>query len=198
MQASADHIPEQKDTRPRALWIARATALGALIAAIYGAAHDQLSYAISPEYFTRVKFRQFAWADVGLDARAFASLVGALGSWWAGAISGYAITRLISRRRPAGAALPSHAWIARRLVFILMCAALGGATAYAWSRSGGDEMLEAWERWRLVGIRDLRAFVTVAHLHTGGYLGALAGLLCVLVQAARRFRGARSQPSILA
>jgi hypothetical protein len=43
----------------------RIALLGAVVAGGYGAAHDQASYAISPEYFTKLKFRQFAYADFG-------------------------------------------------------------------------------------------------------------------------------------
>ena len=40
-------------------------ALGAVLAGCYGALHDQISYTISPEYFTKVKFEQFRYADFG-------------------------------------------------------------------------------------------------------------------------------------
>ncbi len=40
--------------------------LGALIGGAYGAVHDQLTYSVSPEYFTAFKFHQFHFADVGL------------------------------------------------------------------------------------------------------------------------------------
>jgi hypothetical protein len=33
--------------------------LGALVAGIYGIVHDQFTYSISPEYFTRLKFFSF-------------------------------------------------------------------------------------------------------------------------------------------
>jgi hypothetical protein len=36
------------------------TILGAALGGIYGVLHDQLTYTIGPEYFTRLKFDQFA------------------------------------------------------------------------------------------------------------------------------------------
>lgn len=39
--------------------------VGSLIAGTYGILHDQVTYSIGPEYFTRFKFEQFAWADWG-------------------------------------------------------------------------------------------------------------------------------------
>ena len=35
-------------------------ALGAVLAGLYGVVHDELTYSISPEYFTRMKFAQRA------------------------------------------------------------------------------------------------------------------------------------------
>ena len=40
--------------------------IGALIAGLYGVVHDQITYSMSPEYFTRLKFFQFRYADFGL------------------------------------------------------------------------------------------------------------------------------------
>jgi hypothetical protein len=37
--------------------------MGALIAGAYGILHDQISYTISPEYFTKLKFEQFHYAN---------------------------------------------------------------------------------------------------------------------------------------
>ena len=43
--------------------------VGAVLAGCYGALHDQISYTISPEYFTKVKFEQFRYADFGCGNR---------------------------------------------------------------------------------------------------------------------------------
>ena len=55
--------------------------LGAILAGCYGALHEQISFNISPEYFTKMKFDQFRYADFGWPARVFASEVGFLASW---------------------------------------------------------------------------------------------------------------------
>ena len=34
-------------------------AVGSVLAGVYGIFHDQVTYAISPEYFTKLKFDQF-------------------------------------------------------------------------------------------------------------------------------------------
>lgn len=40
-------------------------ATAAVLAGLYGAPHDQHSYTVAPEYYTRFKFEQFAFACVG-------------------------------------------------------------------------------------------------------------------------------------
>lgn len=59
----------------------------ALAAAIFGAAHNQLSYTMGPDYFHVIKFPQFG---IGQDVpdRIGAALVGVQASWWMGVLVG--------------------------------------------------------------------------------------------------------------
>src|SRR5713226_8829047 len=58
--------------------------LAVLVAGLYGIIHNQISYTVSPEYFTKFKFRQFGFVDMQLPERVRASMVGFLASWWMG------------------------------------------------------------------------------------------------------------------
>src|SRR5437868_10700793 len=58
--------------------------LGIVLAGFYGVIHNQISYTVSPEYFTKFKFKQFDLTDTPLPERARASIVGFLASWWMG------------------------------------------------------------------------------------------------------------------
>jgi hypothetical protein len=56
--------------QPRQAWLmAKMAVAGALVSGCYGMIHDQLTYAISPEYFTHFKFDQFRAADFGMHDR---------------------------------------------------------------------------------------------------------------------------------
>src|SRR5436190_2711279 len=68
--------------------------LGALIAGCYGIVHDQITYSISSEYFTKVKFAQFHYADFGWPKRIFVAEIGFLASWWVGLFAGWFIGRV--------------------------------------------------------------------------------------------------------
>jgi hypothetical protein len=167
----------------------RTALLGAVIAAGYGAAHDQLSYAISPEYFTRFKFRQFAWANVGWPPRLYASEVGVLATWWVGLVAGWLLARAGLAELPAGERW-GKTWRAFGIVFVP--AVVGGLIGWGSgvAVAGGD--LSGWGEWqRTLELADLPAFVVVAHLHAGGYLGALAGLVLAVVYVRRSLSRSR-------
>ncbi len=57
---------------------------GAILAGMYRIVQDQLTDTISPEYFTKLKFDQFRWTDVGLAARLFVAQIGFLATWSVG------------------------------------------------------------------------------------------------------------------
>ncbi|AWM38450.1 hypothetical protein C1280_16610 [Gemmata obscuriglobus] len=176
--------------------MARVSLCCALVAGAYGALHDQISYAISPEYFTKLKVHQFAYADFGWPPRAFASVVGFLGTWWVGLLAGWFLSRVglielpPERRRRC---------LFRAFGLVLSGAAVGGlAGATVGVATTWDGDLRGWQHWRTeIGIEDLRGFAIVAQLHAGGYLGALAGAICAFIDVRRhraRAEGKGSAP----
>src|SRR5262249_8164029 len=58
--------------------------LAVLVAGAYGVVHNQISYTVSSEYFTKFNFRQFGLLHSVLPDRVRASEVGFLASWWMG------------------------------------------------------------------------------------------------------------------
>lgn len=61
---------------------------GALLGCVYGILNDQITYSISPEYYTKFKFSQFGVSpETAADSpRLGAAWVGICATWWAGAI----------------------------------------------------------------------------------------------------------------
>lgn len=68
-----------------------------LIASVFGIVHDQITYSIAPEYYTKFKFIQFGlveYSSVYIDnVRLLVSVVGVMATWWMGLFIGiiYAI-----------------------------------------------------------------------------------------------------------
>ena len=154
--------------------------LGAIIAAGYGIIHDQVTYSISPEYFTKMKFHQFHYADFGLPRRVFVAEVGVLATWWVGLIAGWFMARIavpaIDRGQRFG-----YMWRGFAMMFFI--ALLGSATGYLLGlRRIGDPNMDNWIAYRgELGIDDLKAFVEVAYIHNASYIGGFFGLLAALI-----------------
>jgi hypothetical protein len=74
--------------------------IGAVLAGVYGIVHDQITYSISPEYFTNLKFNQFHYADFGLGDRAFVATIGFLATWWVGMIIAWFLARRLVPKQP--------------------------------------------------------------------------------------------------
>jgi hypothetical protein len=164
-------------TLPAAQWktMAQIAVSGSLLAGLYGAAHDQLSYTLSPEYFTKLKAPQFWYADFGWPPRVFAAEVGFLAGWGVGLIAGWFLARLGLARQPAeqrrGATIRAFA--------IMLCMTLlssGGGLLLGYWRT--QSSLESWAEYQQVlRLDDLHGFVQVAYLHAGSYAGALLGFI---------------------
>jgi hypothetical protein len=148
-----------------------------LIAGLFGVIHDQVTYTISPEYFSRMKFDQFKAWDFGFPPRVFVAEIGFLATWWVGLIGAWFLARIAVRKsgRPARAVL----WA---LVFVMSVAAAFGISGYflgdfyAQSNPGWDESLAA------IGVLDHQSFNQVAGIHIGSYLGALVGWILAMVR----------------
>jgi hypothetical protein len=166
--------------------------LGAILAGCYGAVHDQISYTISPEYFTKVKFEQFRHADFGWPARVMVSEVGFLASWWVGLIGGWILARVGLDLLPAATRRREIAW-AFAIVFVtaMLFGAVGTFLGYIESRSND---LSGWRHWQgVLQLTDLPSFIVVAYLHAASYLGALCGVIGAAIYVRQRLR--QSNPS---
>lgn len=176
----APHVPLPLLRRITGLALA-----GAVVAGSYGILHDQLTYTLSPEYFTRLKFSQFAWAEFGLSPRLWVAEIGFLATWWVGFAGTWFFARVAASRHPA-AALPGS--VRRMWLVLLISAAAAGAIgflagpAYYLSDSAWNDAISALQ------LDHPRAFAQVAGIHLGGYLGALIGWLAAMLHTASSSR----------
>jgi hypothetical protein len=166
-------------------------AAGCLIAGLYGALHDQISYSVSPDYFHHLKFRQFDIPQA-LHNRLGAALVGWYATWWMGILIGIPLLSV-------GLVLPG----ARNyLVGCLIAFGLVAATAltvglggllYACLTIHSPEDF-AWGFPE--GVADKVAFARVGAMHNFSYLGGFIGIVtgCGYLLIRRR----RMRPSVMA
>lgn len=166
--------------------------LGALLAGLYGIVHDQITYSISPEYFTRLKFSQFRYADFGLPPRFFVGEIGSLATWWVGFFAAWFIARMTI---PAFPPRVAFRYSVRGFLIVFTCALAASVSGYVFGLMRNPSFEHS--RWNafasVLGILDLRSFVRVAYIHNASYLGGLAGLIVAIIYI-RRLKTARVIP----
>jgi hypothetical protein len=162
-------------------------ALGGLLAGFYGILHDQITYSISPEYFTRLKFAQFHYADFGLPSRIFVLEIGFLATWWVGFIGGWFLARMAVPAFPPAQAR-QHCFCGFGVV--LGCAFAGSMAGFGLGLLPGPAAdFSAWQGFVTThGVVDLKGFVRVAYIHNASYSGGLIGLIIALLHIRRMRR----------
>lgn len=158
--------------------------LGAAVlkAALFGAAHNQISYSVAPEYFHNLKFRQFSIPSY-LHNRTGAAIVGAAASWWMGLLIGIPVLGLALMRIKGAVRLLVTGVQAVLLVLtitaIAALLALGGAFLWVTPDFAAHFNLPD-------DIREPVAFLRAGAMHEGGYIGGGLGLIAALVYVYRK------------
>lgn len=144
-----------------------------LLAGIYGILHDQVTYTLAPEYYTKFKFDQF-----GLEPQWFGgqrqtvAVIGFLATWWTGMFIGVVLgfTALIYKDHTAMRKALQKA-VAVTFCFAVATGVLGFFYGrYVLTKTGVD--------WWLPGnLMDRNAYITVGSIHNFSYLGGLLGLV---------------------
>jgi len=147
-----------------------------LVAGLYGALHDQVSFSISPEYFTRFKYEQFGFEPQWFGGdRPTVAVIGFLATWWVGALIGLFLggTALFQRdARTMRQALVRATAIT--LGVALLCAIAG--LIYGWWFI--HEIPSGW--YVPDDLQDLVAFRSVGSMHNCSYGGGVLGLIIAL------------------
>lgn len=151
-----------------------------VIASIYGVGHDQATYSISPEYYTKFKFIQFNLADSGAaqhmtQPRSAVVMVGVEASWWMGLCIGL-ILAAFTLIFPNADRMFASAMQALGIVLLIaiISGVIGGFYGhYVLAKRGVDW----WLPDNLVHRND---FITVGSIHNFSYLGGVIGLIVAL------------------
>jgi hypothetical protein len=148
-----------------------------MIAGLYGILHDQLTYSISPEYYTKFKFYQFGLMDVGSEAifpnpRLEVSAVGLMATWWMGIPIGIILgfVGLIHRN---GKQMFNATF--RAFLMTILIAFITGLIGLAY---GKLHLAYTGVDWSLPkNLIDIKNFIAVGSMHNFSYLGGLIGLV---------------------
>lgn len=151
--------------------------LSPLIGGLYGILHDQLTYTISPEYFTKFKFYQFGLMDIGNEAifpnpRIEVSYVGFMATWWMGLPIGIIIGLfgLIHKDN-------IHMFLStlKAIIVTILVAFLTGIIGLAYGKFYLANIGVNW--WLPSNLIDTENFIAVGSMHNFSYIGGLTGLI---------------------
>lgn len=148
-----------------------------LLAGIYGILHDQLTYSISPEYFTKFKYGQFGFDPEWFGGhRETIAVIGFLATWWAGLFIGILLGL-------QALFIPDHktmiAGLKKSIKLILITAIAAGAAGFLYGKFYLANTGVDW--WIPEDLSDKSSFIIVGSIHNFSYLGGLLGLLISIV-----------------
>ncbi len=154
-------------------------AAGALLAGIYGVVHDQITFSLSPEYFTKFKFQQFGYADYGFTPRVFAAVIGVLSTWWLGLFVGWCFGRRYIANQTGEVAIKN---IRKATIIVIGSALLFAIGGYLYGRVTDVSALERWSYiFASYDVVDGPSFMQAAYIHNASYAGAFVGLVGALI-----------------
>jgi len=150
--------------------------LSVFIAGLYGVLHDQLTYTISPEYYTKFKFIQFGMYAYGDETvlshpRLYVAFVGFLATWWMGPPIGIILAFVGLLQKDAKRMLSVSVIALTLAVGIAFFTGIAGLIygKYFLAASGVD-----W--WLPDTLLDKKNFIAVGSMHNFSYFGGLFGL----------------------
>ena len=152
-----------------------------VVAAIYGVGHDQVTYSISPEYYTKYKFIQFNLADSGAaqhmtQPRSAVVMVGVKATWWMGLIIGAVLGLVALIFRNADRMFQSAMQAVGLALFV---AILSGAIGWLYGHQTLAKRGVHW--WIPPNVVNRAAFITAGTIHNASYLGGAIGLLAGII-----------------
>ena len=159
-----------------------------LVGGIYGVLNDQLTYTISPEYYTKFKFFQFGLVNaknevIFANPRIAVSAVGFMATWWMGLSIGFilGLVGLVHRE--------SKQMFCATLKAMVVTVVVAFATGLLGLAYGKFFLADAGVDWWLPGnLIDTDNFIAVGSMHNFSYFGGLIGLMTGIIYTIREKR----------
>lgn len=149
--------------------------LAIFVAGLYGIVHNQISYTVAPEYFTRFKFRQFGFVDTPLPERVRASMVGFLASWWMGIPIGLLVGAAGFIHRNWREMFRVSLWSFLVVVGFTLLFGLCGLL-YGYFQTAHINVAD-YQGWYIPeNVTNLRRFLCAGYMHNSSYLGGVLAI----------------------
>jgi hypothetical protein len=150
--------------------------VAAVVAAgVFGVLHDQISYTVSSEYFTRFKFLQFRLLDAEVPERVRAAEVGFLASWWMGIPLGF-LTGVAGFIHPGASQMRKALLLSLPLIVGFTLAFALAGLAYGFFQTATLDLSHYADWFVPRGLEHPRNFICVGYMHNSAYLGGVAAI----------------------
>jgi hypothetical protein len=147
--------------------------LSALLGGLYGIMHDQITYSISNEYFTKFKYAQFGFEPAWFGGdRPTVVVIGFLATWWVGLAIGTMLGLVALLFQDAAAMRKA---IGRAIAVVYGTVMLAGLAGFCYGKYYLTNTGVNW--WLPAGLVHKNDFITVGSIHNFGYAGGLLGFL---------------------
>ena len=173
-----------------------------ILGGIYGVIHDQITYSISEEYYTKFKFIQFGLENWGLgqnigtenapeiildNPRFGAAIIGTLATWWVVLIIGV-LLGLIGLIHNNGKEM-----FYTTIKAIALTTGIALLTGLAGLIYGKIFLVANPPNWFLPSnLIEKGNFIMVGSMHNFSYLGGLIGLICGVIFSIRQKRKSKN------
>jgi len=160
--------------------------LSTIIAGVYGILHDQFTYSISPEYYTKFKFYQFGFMDMGNEAifpnpRIEVSFVGFFATWWFGLLIGIIIS-LVGLIHKNGKIMFS---VSMKAIYItILTTFIFGIIGLIIGKFYLANIGVNWQKPE--NLIDTENFIAVGSMHNFGYVGGLIGMILAIIYSVKK------------
>ena len=149
--------------------------IAVIIAGLYGMAHDQVSYTVAPEYFTKFKFHQFGFEGTALPYRVCVSMIGFLASWWMGVPIGLLVGAAGFLQRGHRRMLRISLWSLLVAVGFTFLFGLGGLL-YGYIQTTRIDLAD-YRGWFIPeDVTELRRYLCAGYMHNAAYLGGVLAI----------------------
>lgn len=148
-----------------------------LIAGFFGILHDQLTFTLSPEYFTRFKFIQFGISPSHFGGnRQTVGMIGFFSTWWVGLFIGISLGL-------CGLLFYEHKEMKKNIIKSLkLNLIITIAFSVAGFLYGKYHLTKTGVNWWIPGtVIEKEDFITVGSIHNFSYIGGAAGLLAAII-----------------
>jgi len=156
--------------------------IGCLIAGLYGILHDQLTYSISHEYYTKFKFEQFGLnyegsEDLFKHDRYKVAVVGLFATWWMGIPISITVGLFSIHREPPFMFTTAMKAFLITIIIAFATGLFGLILGFIeFTNHANNPRLYFGSRFLPENLVDFKHFVAVGSMHNYSYLGGVIGL----------------------